>query len=207
MPTATTTAPPVKTIFPPAGAKVVVIEDPTGDFFDVQKQPVQAEPCLDIVGAEIYATDAASFLSLKVAGKIPSRVETPGLFLEWDFFIDADMNAATGWTGELIANDIGPDYLVRLIISDKWASADIFDVKLNKTSSIDCQVMEDTIYFAFPASTLKLDRFNLVAVTRRWVGGELAAVDKAPGEGHYNMPKGLVVVAPGLPAKRLGLRS
>jgi hypothetical protein len=202
VPSTTTTAPPVKTLFPPAGAKVIVIEDPIGDIFNSQKQPVQAEPFLDIVSAEIYTTGAASFLSLKLASKIPSRVEIPDLFLEWDFFIDADMNSTTGWTGELIANDIGPDYLVRLIISDK-PSADIYDVKLNKISSIDCQVMEDTIDFAFSASILKLDRFNLVAVTRRWFGGELTAIDKAPGDGHYNMPKGHVIVAPGLPARRL----
>ncbi len=198
-----TTSSQVPTMVPPAEAKVMVIEDLQNDFFDSQAKPVQAEPYRDIRRAEAYVAESSSFFRLKLAGTVPGKIDRDDLALEWDFFIDADMNPATGWTGELIANDTGPDYLVRLVMLKGWVSADLYDVKANKTNQVTCEYIGDTINFAFNASLLKLTRFNLVVVTRKWLGGNLAAVDKAPDQGHYNLPKGLVIVAPGLPAKRM----
>ena len=188
---------------PPAGAQVISIDDPESDFFDSQANPVQAEPYMDIIKAEAYVADNSCLFRLKLAGVLPARIDGNDLALEWDFFIDSDMNPSTGWTGELIANDTGPDYLLRLFMDNNLIMAYLFDIKSSKSSSVDCEVAGDTVSFSFTSNILKLNRFNLMVATRKWVGGTLAAVDKAPDRGHYNLPKGLVIVAPGLPAKRL----
>jgi hypothetical protein len=201
-PTTTAAPPPSPTLFPPPGAKTIELEDAAGDFFDSQNQPVQAEACLDIVRAEAYVSDTGSFFRLFLAGSVPGKVDDPDMALEWDFFIDADMNPTTGWTGQLVANDTGPDYLIRLIVMD-GLYADIYNVKENRVNSVPCQVIGDIVDFALPASILKLDRFNMVVVTRKWMNRTLTALDKAPGEGHYNLPKGHIIVVSGLPAKRM----
>ncbi len=202
-PTTTTTPVPVATLFPPEGAPKVEITDGRNDFFDISARPLAAEPCLDIIGAEVYATEQGYFFRLKLAGAVPARLDNPQVSLEWDFFIDGDVNPMTGWADALIANDTGPDYLLRLFLGDDWVSAQVYNVKTNKLINVRYQIIGDTIDFSFTPQELTLGRFNVVAATRKWVrngqDSSLVAVDKAPDEGHYNVPGGYVYVKPGLP--------
>jgi hypothetical protein len=198
-PAPTTHKPPVVTLAPPENALIIEIDDPQGDFFDGRDQPIQAESYLDILRVEVYVAETSSFFRVKLGGVVPTVVDNPELALEWDFFIDADMNPTTGWAGNFIANDTGPDYFLRLIIQENWANAEIFDFKANKISTVHYQINGETIEFSFPSTVLTLERFNMVVATRKWLARSLAAVDKAPNRGYCNMPNGYVYIKPGLP--------
>ena len=158
---------------------------------------------MDIRSAEVYVGETTSFFRLLLGADVPAETLNPQTAFEWDFFLDTDMDPLTGWTGSLIANDTGPDCLLRLIVQGGWRSAEIYNIKANTVSSVAYQVTGNTIDFSFPTSLAPLDDFDVVAVTRLWQDGNLAAVDKAPALGHYNIKLGYRYVKPGLPALQL----
>jgi hypothetical protein len=154
---------------------------------------------LDIRSAEVYAGDTSSFFRMVLGAPVPAEIADLQTALEWDFFLDTDLDPLTGWTGDLVANDTGPDCLLRLIIQAGWRSAEIYNINTNTVSTVKFQVAGNYINFSFPTSLVPLDDFDVVVVTRLWRDGNLAAVDKAPDLGHYNINLGYQYVKPGLP--------
>lgn len=196
-----TVSPPV--VEPPEGAEKIVINDPAGDMFDARGQQISAVPYLDIVQAEIHVAETGSFFRMVLSGNLPSELDDSDPVLEWDFLIDADMNSATGWADSLIANDIGPDYLLRLVMTPAGFSAELHNFNTDEIKQVDYKVVDNTVSISVPASMLTLEQFNVTVATRAWRAGEIIAADKAPNQGHYNMPNGYINIKPGLPTMRL----
>ena len=192
------TEPPVTTIAPPDGVSPLTAEDSYDDLFDGRGRPVQSESYLDIVGIEVYVAESGLFFRMTLDGALP-QASVPGWLLEWDFFIDADMSATTGWAGNIIVNDIGPDYILRLVIAPDQTWAEIHNASTDARSAIAYQIDGNTISFSVPSSILAVKTFNFTAATRAWQDGEPVAMDKIPNDGHYNVPNGHVYIKPGLP--------
>jgi hypothetical protein len=199
----TTTEPPTTTvILPPEDGQELEMSDGQGDLFDASGTPVEAGDYLDITGAEVYISEAQYFFRLNLKGPLTQAPEDAAVALEWDFFIDTDANQTTGWVSPLMANDIGPDYLLRLIIQAGRASAELYDVKTGEASPVYYRLLDTTLDFSFTPQTLELGDFDVVAASRQWYDGQLVAADKAPDQGHYNLSEGYVYIKPGLPDQR-----
>jgi hypothetical protein len=156
------------------------------------------------VGVEVYVARTESFFRIVLDGAVPTELSDPEVVLEWDFYIDVDMNPDTGGAGTLLTNDIDPDYLLRLVMTSEWTVAEIYNLITNKSNAVEYMIKDNTISLVVPASVLPLEHFNFTAATCKWLAtGELVAADKAPNQGHYNMPKGYVYIKPGLPTLKL----
>jgi len=158
---------------------------------------------LDIVGAEVYVTETDSFFRIVLDGALPSELSDPNHVLEWSFYIDTVMAPPSGEAVVRIYNDIDPDYRIRLIMTSYWMGAEIINLKTNWSDSVVYQVDGNTVTFSVPASVLPLTHFNLTVAACLYQQGESVAVDKAPDQGHYNVPKGYVNIKPGLPTLQL----
>lgn len=204
-PTSTPTANPTLTVVvPPAGAKTLVLNDLRGDLFNAEGQQVQAGSYLDVVRVEVYVGEADTFFSMTFVGAVPSKLEKPGTVLEWGFYIDASLTACE--TGNIIGNDIAPDYFLRLVMNPDWIVAEIYDLNTNGSIPVAYQVKENVINFSVPASELSLERFDFTVVAREWKisdSSEVVAMDIAPDQGHYNMPSGHFFIKLGLPELQL----
>ncbi|MCL2149334.1 MAG: hypothetical protein FWH51_00100 [Dehalococcoidia bacterium] len=190
-------------IEPPAGADMLIVSDSQNDLFDNQGQSIQAEAYLDIVVAEAYTDEAGSFFRIKLGSAIPPYGDIGADMVEWGFFIDADMSSATGWAGDLVTNDIGADYFIRMVATSDWVSADIHNASTDQVSPVAYELDGDTISLYIPASVLALEQFDFTVATHKWQSGKVVAADKAPNQGHYNMPNGYVYIKSGLPTLRL----
>gem|GEM_PF-3322136 len=185
-------------LVPPEGAKKLVIQDPRGDLLDGQGQPIQAEPYLDIVGAEVYVSETSLFFRMVLDDVMPLEYGSPGLMLEWDFFIDT--KTATG-------NDIDPNYLLRLVMMTGLVRAELRSLVTDEYWPVEFQIVDSTVDFSVDASLLAIDKFNFTVATYKWLADSrmLLVTDRAPNQGHYNMPNGHVYIKPGLPAVKLDL--
>ena len=175
--------------------------DPTGDLFDKDGKPSTGERYLDIVESQISLQNDTYFVTIKVDGPLPMNLTDPSIFVEWDVFIDSDLDPSTGWAWSqadigweisLIANDIGPEHLLRM---GTWPSRPgVFlgeNIRENGMRGfIGYQVDGDVIELHFPKEIIGSPAsFNyVIAVRKHGEGGAphaLLVADKAPQQGHY----------------------
>ncbi len=166
------------------------VTDSTNDLFDGSGESIDGEPYLDIVETELSSFDTYYLATIKLNQALPSKLDDSSLFIEWDFFVDADSNPVTGWNNTLLFNDIGPDYLFRLSLSGSKYTVETLDIKANKFSQRDYRVNGTVIELRLPKVTLQSDSFNYITVVNKDRGGgtELLIADKAPNQGHGQFP-------------------
>ena len=87
--------------------------DPINDIFDGNAYTISAEPYLDIVSVDIWKSTGNYTIEIVVNGPLPERVD-PSLWIEWD--IPIDNNSNTGWRSPLLFNDLGVDYVIRVVV-------------------------------------------------------------------------------------------
>ena len=180
-------------------ATTIKILDGTNDLFDGNSAPISGEAYLDIVEAEIsiVGTPRNYLFRMKVNGPVPTQLDDPKISIEWDFFIDSDLNPATGWNYPIACNDIGPDYMISYNLSGNQGYGTLYDISTGKFTKLATpNIIGDTIELSFTWTLMQqIDNFNCVVAARKWVQTgpnqkSLSAVDKAPNVGHYNYPKG-----------------
>jgi hypothetical protein len=190
----TTQTTPVKiteTLPAPAGATLlntVTVTDPNNDLFNILGEPVAAEPYLDIVEAQILKYDLYYIIKIKVNGDLPTTLDNESIVIEWEFFIDTDRNAATGWNSPLVFNDISPDYDIRLYLAKSHYIASIYNISTDTSEVIEYAINGDTIELLVNKIPEQPEIFNYIAVVRKYgnhgAPTALLAADKAPDNGH-----------------------
>jgi hypothetical protein len=167
--------------------KNVDFTDSTGDTFDDTGKPIQVEPYFDIVSAELNLIGTNYLFRMKVNGEVPLTLTNPNAAAEWGFFIDADHMGTTGTAGPLFVNDIGAEYMVRLLIHGAQIRTELINLTTLESSSIAYTVDGDTISLSFNYTLMQeLQNFDCIALTRSWLNNSLIAADKAPNEGHHS---------------------
>ncbi|UCG55156.1 MAG: hypothetical protein JSV32_02780, partial [Dehalococcoidia bacterium] len=199
----TTTNEPTKTSSPPPTSETSTLSTPlqttttdsnnidftdsTGDTFDDTGNPIQVEPYFDIISAEVNLIDTNYLFQMKMNGDVPQTLTNPNAAAEWDFFIDADQTSTTGSANPLFVNDIGAEYLIRLLIHGIQIRTELINLNTLESSSIAYTVDGDTISLSFNWTLMQeLQNFDCVALARSWFNNNLIAADKAPNEGHYS---------------------
>lgn len=200
--TPTNTSTPTPTLAPtlaptPTPSKTIIITDPANDLFDKDGKPTQGEPYLDIVEAEVYKEDSEYVLTMKMNGPLPEKTPDPQLFYEWDMYVDSDNNSSTGGFWPLVANDLGFEYLVRLMLLDSNYWAQIYDIKTNKSIDIKYTITNDTIVLHSPQTNNQINTFNFVVTAKeygeRGAGSAFILGDKAPNSFHVNFLGGIIL--------------
>jgi hypothetical protein len=194
-PTPTATPTPTLTETPlPVPVYTVNITDPANDLFDKNGNTTTGEAYLDIVSTELLMYDSYYTGKIKVNGDLPTESENSSVFLEWDFLVDSDLNYNTGWGGwNLMCNDIGPDYLIRLEFMDSQYSATVYFISTNETVLLDFSRNTDTIELTFPRIPGQPEVFNYVVAARKYdnrgAANALLVADKAPNIGHLHFER------------------
>lgn len=188
-PTPTTPTP------PPASPPVSTAKysDSTGDFFDKEGISTTAEAYLDIVETELSLYDGYYIAKIIVNGTLPTQIDDPSIFIEWDVLIDADNNPSTGWNWPLVFGNIGPDYLFRVELKDSQYKGCMLDIKANRWQDIEYKSGGNTVEFRFQSDVIgKSNSFSWVAAVRKYGKGgtadALLAFDKTPNQGCYAFP-------------------
>ncbi|UCG55157.1 MAG: hypothetical protein JSV32_02785, partial [Dehalococcoidia bacterium] len=84
-------------------------------------------------------------------------------------------------------NDIGAEYIIRLLIHGTQIRTELINLNTLESSSIAYTVDGDTISLSFNWTLMQeLQNFDCVALARSWFNKGLVAADKAPNEGHYS---------------------
>ena len=176
--------PPSDYIFPVSG-----FADPTGDTFDAAGNPAAAEACIDIRDADISMTVSGYRFSMRVEGVVPISLSDQAKAAEWDFFLDTDLSGTTGERSPLFINDIGAEYMLRLLVHGIQNSAELINLVSLQATPVPVTVSVDTVIFNVPGSALSnLTAFDCVALARSWQNNTLVAADKTPGQGSYSFP-------------------
>jgi hypothetical protein len=182
-PTAPTSAPTTPVYSPPVSG----FADPVGDTFDASGNPAPAEACIDIRDAGVSLTGSGYSFNIRVVGEIPLSLNDQAKAMEWDFFIDADKSGTTGEHNSLFINDIGAEYLLRLLVHGLQSSAELIDLVSLQAVPVSVTISGNAVIFNLPGSALNsLAAFDCVALARSWQNSKLVAADKTPGQGSYN---------------------
>lgn len=131
--------------------------------------------------------------SLKMNGDIPQKLSNDTIFIEWDILIDADENKATYSWGpwEEVSNDLGVDYLVRVMMMNQFGIAgQIINQKKGIMEPIQYSVDQNMIYLTIDKNKIgNPAEFFYTALVRGYVGkGEpqsLVYWAKSPENSHY----------------------
>ncbi len=168
----------------------IKLADSINDLFDSSGGATTGEPYLDIVETELSSFDTYYLATIKLNHPLPTKLDDSSIFIEWDFFVDADSNPVTGWNNPLLLNDIGADYLFRLSLSGSIYTVETLDIKANKFSQRDYRVNGSIIELRLPKITLQSDSFNYVTVVNKDGDGgtTLLIADKSPNNGHGQFP-------------------
>jgi hypothetical protein len=161
--------------------------DSTGDTFDDTEQPIQVEPYFDIVRAEVNLIGTNYLFQMRVNGEIPLAFTNPNVAAEWDFFIDADRTGVTGTANPIFVNDIGAEYMVRLLIHGAQIKTELINLTTLESFSVASTIDSDTIELSFNWTLMQeLQSFDYIALARSWLNNNLIAADKAPNAGHHS---------------------
>ena len=176
--------------------------DTAGDLFDKNGAAVTGAEYLDITAVDAQKTgDNYTFL-MQLNGDIPSTIAGSDTYDEWAFFIDADTNAKTGTTWslldsdigfDLVANDIGYEYIVRFGLNKNTRIFDVFNTKTGEHTAISGNITGNVISLTVPASAIgDATGFNWTAAVREFPAGLNSATpsvsDKAPDYNHFSFP-------------------
>jgi hypothetical protein len=176
----------------PVPLHTVNTTDTTNDLFDKNGTPAVGEAYLDIVAADLSMYDSYYIGRIKLNGDLPVESENSTIFLEWDFLVDADLDAVTGWNWPLMDNDIGPDYLIRLEFMDSTYLATVYFLSTGSSSELEYTIEGDTVVITFPRIPGQPEVFNFIVAARKYDNrgdaNSLLVADKAPGTGHVHFP-------------------
>ena len=190
----------------PTPLQAIKFSDSTNDLFDKTGKAITGEPYLDIVEIELSSLDNYFIARIKLNGSLPTKIEDPLIFIEWDILVDMDNNPATGWNWPLIYNDIGPDFLFRLELRGDQYKGSVLDTNTRRWGSIGYKINGNIVELQLPKTVLQAISFNYVAATRKYgQSGDpnaLLLADKTPNKGHLKFPDGYVL-APGSPITSL----
>jgi hypothetical protein len=174
-------------------AAVISFTDPTDDLFDKLGNPIEDQPYLDIVEAEITTSGSDYITRITLNGPLPAETPDPQIFLEWDIYVDADNNCSTGYTWSLVANDLGFEYFARLMLLDSNYSAEVWDFG-TKQSNIQYKITDNIIELRWPQEFYQTNTFNLIIAAKKYgergTGSAFTLADKAPNLLHANFPGG-----------------
>jgi hypothetical protein len=175
------------TVFDVQVASKESFTDSVNDTFDKHNNFVSGEPYLDIIEVNVSSFDADVVATIKVNGLIPTRTEDPSASIEWDVYVDSDLKNVTGLRWPLIINDIGAEYVFRLMLKGDKMTGEVYEVASNKWGNISYEIDGNAVTLHI----YKLTSFNYVAATKKFGEGgiELLVADKAPNMGHLTFPE------------------
>ncbi len=170
-------------------AKHTALPDAEGDFVRGD-----GEPYLDIVEVKLALIEGVYVCAIRLAGDVPSRLDDPELFIEWDLMIDADRDPSTAiWPGNVeFLNDLGVEYMVRLCLKGGDQYAEVFTRSRSgsQRQRIGFHVVGSEIRLLFlPSHIGGAKAFDFLTVARLYGEGglphALLCYDKTPEDGHY----------------------
>jgi len=176
-------------------------EDPAGDLFDENNVAISGENFLDIIAIDVGKDGKQYVFLMKLSGDVPTKTLESNAFIEWNFMIDVDKDFDTGTTWslanndlgfELIANDIGYEYVVRYSLTGSTSKYQIFNTKSGKSSDISGRVIGNVVELTVPTSFIAIaDSFKWTAAVRKYTNSTASVPlcsDKAPNQGHFSYP-------------------
>lgn len=176
----------------PPEVKSVSLTDPTNDLFDKSGNPIEDQPYLDIVGAEVTTSGSDYIARIILNGSLPTQTPDPQIFLEWDVYVDSDCNISTGSVWPIVTNDLGFEYAARLCLLDSNYTAQLFDFKIRKTYSMQYTITGNIIELRWPQAFYQTDKFNFIVAAKKYgergAGTAFMLADKAPNQGHDQFP-------------------
>lgn len=169
--------------------------DPIGDVFDRQGRLVTAESYLDIVEVELVRSGITYNARMKMNSPLPSSLDDPTIFLDWDMLVDIDQNRETHPWGpwSLLDNGLGIDLLIRLMLgpSGRGYRAEVFNMTNRKGVNIDFRVDGAALELKFDDNSLGVapKAFDFTFSARKYGdygrSGAEFALDKAPNQGYF----------------------
>ena len=172
-------------------ASARVFTDMRDDLFNAQGRPAVAAPYLDVVGGELAIEGAYSVLRMRLRGPLPTHTPDPQLFYEWDVYLDTDANPATGGNWPLIVNDIGFEYMARLMLLDSKYVAELRDPLGGPSRRIEFRIRNDMVELRWPTRLVPGHQLDFVVSARQYgkrgAADGLQLADKAPAAGHYSL--------------------
>jgi hypothetical protein len=175
--------------------------DNTGDLFDKNGAATSGESYLDINNVELRKNGSDYILLMKLNGNIPSKTAEASTYIRWDFMIDIDKSIYTGtsWTAvdnelgfDLIANNIGYDYVARYSLTGSAGLFQFFNIKTGKITTLTGRAIQNVIEMTVPGTLLgNHSSFYWTAAVRKYLNGKMntpSPSDRAPNKNHYVFP-------------------
>ncbi len=173
-------------------SRSVKLTDPADDLFDKAGNPIRGELYLDIV--QIWIASFGSYYDAKITlnAPLPDKTPEPSAFMQWDIYVDADRNALTGESWPLVANDLGFEYFVRLMLLDSTYTGEVHEFGTGFSQSLVLDITSNVIEFRWLRKTDQPDAFNFVATAKKYgERGKASAFilgDKVPNQLHATFP-------------------
>ena len=184
----------------PAAISTPVFGDTVGDLFDESGVGTTGEDYLDIVKSQVSAVDALYIVHLELKGPCPVKASDLTMVVEWDILIDVDADSSTGFRWPLIGNDLGYDYLARVILIRAEYRGEILNISADSSSEIESIVavynydtMGNIVELYFPATAIdEPTQFSWIIAVRKYMiddqPNQPSVSDKSPDTGHYLFP-------------------
>jgi hypothetical protein len=181
----------------------VKLTDPNGDLFDKIGNSIADQPYLDILGAEVYAEGLDYVVKIQLKGPPPTQTPESQLYLEWDIYVEADKNPASGEIWPMVTNDIGADYFARLILIDNVFYCEVREFITNRSEKADYKIKDNIIELRWSQNFRKTDSFYFIVAAKKYgergKGSAFMLADKAPNVGHSQFPPSSQEIQSGLP--------
>lgn len=194
-PAPTTTLTPKPAPTPSPERLSMKILDEVYDWKDKYGNPIDDEPYMDIVEAEIIDDGIDYLVIFTLAGLIPEKTPDPEIFIEWDLYIDADCDPLTGSIWQQVTGNLGSEYLVRLFALDELFISEAHELDAeDRYVFLEYSIMDNVITLHVPKFS-RTGAFNFVVATKKFgEEGDADAFllfDKAPNNGYSRFPSDL----------------
>ena len=176
----------------------IILNDPVDDFFDESGNPTSDEPYLDIISAKLTTEDNDYMLSMNLNGPLPDSTPDSTFLYEWNIYVDADSSLASGTNWPNVINDLGSDYMARLMLLDSTYHGEVYEFSTKNKTAIQYSIKENTVELRWPKKDAYPDTFDFVVTTKKYgergSSGAFILADKAPELGHCSFPEGCIDV-------------
>jgi hypothetical protein len=184
--------------------------DPMNDCTDSNGLNASCDPYMDITQSELTGNYAVKII---VADNMPSQLGDKSIVIEWDLMVDADRNSLTSpWGssttafGQLVANGIGVDYMIRYTLQGIAQVGQVFDGPSKTYHNTPFQISGNQITLTFlPSDIGGSTNFYFTILVRKYGGNnyqQLLLFDKAPNSGFYEFKVGSITLVPEFPASQ-----
>ncbi len=167
--------------------------DPKSDIFNKYGVKVSGPYYLDIKQANLELNNGLYTAQITLYGIPPLLILDPSVFIEWAVIIETSPDY--GIIDKLLYNDIRPDYIVRMNLTDSTRfSGGMIDLKYSKWSPINYfNFNNEVITLSFlPDLINNCKSFKYVVLVRQLgLKGdtqELIFADKAPNSKYFTFP-------------------